>query len=229
MYKNSEITQVLSDWLDNPNKRETITEARYVEASDGIYQDFPQSLNSLLKKALLRKGINQLYSHQSQAIEAACRGDNTMLVTPTASGKSLCFHLPVLNDLMANANGRALYLFPTKALTQDQYSGLHELIEHCEAEIKTFTFDGDTPSDARRAVREMGQIVLTNPDMLHSGVLPHHTRWLKLFRNLRWVIIDEIHSYKGVFGSHLANVIRRLKRICAFHNCQCPGICREIS
>ncbi|HIA01416.1 MAG TPA: DEAD/DEAH box helicase [Myxococcales bacterium] len=217
MSRNGEITQVLGQWLSNPQRKESITEARYVEAVEGRYQDLPKVLNPALKQALQNQGIKQLYSHQSQAIDAACSGQNTMLVTPTASGKSLCFHLPVLNDLMENPNGRALYLFPTKALTQDQYASLHQLIEQCESEIKTFTFDGDTPADARRAVREMGQIVLTNPDMLHSGVLPHHTRWLKLFRNLRWVIIDEIHSYKGVFGSHLANVIRRLKRICAFH------------
>jgi DEAD/DEAH box helicase domain-containing protein len=217
MSRNSEIIQVLSNWLNNPQTKECITEARYIEATAGQYQALPTFLNPLLRAALKRQGIDQLYSHQAQAIEAACRGQNTLLVTPTASGKSLCFHLPVLNDLMANPNGRALYLFPTKALTQDQYAGLHDLIEQCEAAIKTFTFDGDTPADARRAVREMGHVVLTNPDMLHSGVLPHHTRWLKLFRNLRWVIIDEVHSYKGVFGSHLANVIRRLKRICAFH------------
>ena len=145
MSRNGEITQVLGQWLSNPQRKESITEARYVEAVEGRYQDLPKVLNPALKQALQNQGIKQLYSHQSQAIDAACSGQNTMLVTPTASGKSLCFHLPVLNDLMENPNGRALYLFPTKALTQDQYASLHQLIEQCENEIKTFTFDGDTP------------------------------------------------------------------------------------
>ena len=194
-----------------------MTSARQLDAVPPTYAPIPEGLNPGLLQALRTAGIEQLYSHQREAIDTAVRGENTVLVTPTASGKSLCYNVPVLNDLMANPEGRALFLYPTKALTQDQYSSIHALIERAEANIRTFTFDGDTPADARMAVREVGQIVLTNPDMLHAGILPHHTKWLKLLRNLRWVIVDELHAYKGVFGSHLANVIRRLKRVCAFH------------
>ena len=215
--KTPTITQLVGRWLDTPDIAETITAVRRVEPSEGTYAPFPGCLHGTLTAALRASGIEQVYSHQAAAIESACAGQHTVLVTPTASGKSLCFHAPVLSDLLHNPHGRALFLYPTKALTQDQYSGLHETIERTGADIRTFTFDGDTPADARLQVRELGQIVLTNPDMLHAGILPHHTKWLKLFRNLRWVVLDELHAYKGVFGSHLANVIRRLKRIAAFH------------
>ncbi len=214
----SNISRIVQRWLDDPRYNESITAARCMEAEAAQLVDFPQQgLHPTLAAALRRRGISQLYTHQHAAIVATHQRKDTVLVTPTASGKSLCFHLPVLSDLLEEPDGRALFLYPTKALTQDQYTGLYSLIEACEADIKTFTFDGDTPGDARVAVREQGQIVLTNPDMLHAGVLPHHTTWLKLFRNLRWVVLDELHAYKGIFGSHLANVIRRLRRLCAFH------------
>ena len=225
MNQTTRITQLIGHWLDTPAMAETITEARRLEPEEPHFAPFPAGLEPRLTAALKAKGIERLYSHQAEAIDSAIRGDHTVLVTPTASGKSLCFSAPVLSDLMSEPEGRALFLYPTKALTQDQYSGLHALIEECEADIRTFTFDGDTPADARRAVRDMGQIVLTNPDMLHAGILPHHTKWLKLFRNLRWVVLDELHAYKGVFGSHLCNVIRRLKRICAFHGSNPTFIC----
>jgi len=211
------IANILGSWLDDPTMAEIITSARRLDAEAPEHASIPDSLDPRLIRALNNRGIHQLYSHQRAAIDAAAQGENTVLVTPTASGKSLCFNLPVLNDLMAHPDGRALFIYPTKALTQDQYSSIHQLIEEAEAAIRTFTFDGDTPADARQAVREVGQVVLTNPDMLHAGILPHHTKWLKLLRNLRWVIVDELHAYKGVFGSHLGNVIRRLKRLCAFH------------
>jgi len=144
-------------------------------------------------------------------------GRDTVLTTPTASGKSLCFNAPVLHAIMDDPAARALYLFPTKALSADQYAGLHALIEKLDVPIKTFTFDGDTPQDARKAVRDHGQIVITNPDMLHAAVLPQHTKWSKLFENLKYIVVDELHTYRGVFGSHMAHVLRRLLRIAAFH------------
>ncbi len=211
------VTRVVGRWLETPELAEQITQVRRTESQEGEYAPFPESLNKTLVAALRRTGIEQLYSHQAAAIDSALARRHTVLVTPTASGKSLCFHAPVLSDLLDHPNGRALFLYPTKALTQDQYSGLHHTIEKTGADIRTFTFDGDTPADARLQVRELGQIVLTNPDMLHAGVLPHHTKWLKLFKNLRWVVLDELHAYTGVFGSHLGNVLRRLKRIAEFH------------
>ena len=136
-----------------------------------------------------------------------------MVVTPTASGKTLCYNLPALQALLTQPDARVLYLFPTKALAQDQLAELQEIAAPLP-DLRMFTYDGDTPQDARRAVRARANLVLTNPDMLHSGILPHHTKWATLFQNLRYVVIDELHAYRGVFGSHLANVLRRLRRIC---------------
>ena len=140
-----------------------------------------------------------------------------MVVTPTASGKTLCYNLPVVSAILKNNDARALYLFPTKALSADQVSGLYDMIEALGVDIKTYTYDGDTQAAARKAIREAGHIVVTNPDMLHANILPHHTRWVKLFENLEYIVIDELHTYRGVFGSHLANVLRRLMRLCAFY------------
>ncbi len=148
-----------------------------------------------------------------------------MVVTPTASGKTLCYNLPVLNALLENLDTRALYLFPTKALAQDQLAELHDLSQRLDDRFGVFTYDGDTPSDARRAIRERGHIVLTNPDMLHTGILPHHTKWMRAFENLRYIVIDELHTYRGVFGSHLANVLRRLRRIAQFYGSSPQFIC----
>ena len=148
------------------------------------------------------------------------------MVTPTASGKTMCHNLPVLNAILKNSDARALYLFPTKALSADQVSELYELIEAMDVDVKTpLHTTGDTPAAARRQVRQAGHIVVTNPDMLHSGILPHHTKWVKLFENLQYVVIDEIHAYRGVFGSNLANVIRRLTRLCKFYGSNPQFIC----
>ena len=179
--------------------------------------NFPEDLNPELLKALHKRDITTPYTHQAKAIAAIRAGRHVTLTTPTASGKTLCYNIPVLERLLEDRQSRALYLFPTKALAQDQYAGLHRLIESAGVDIGTHVFDGDTPPDARRAVRDHGRVVLTNPDMLHSGILPHHTRWLKLFEHLDYVVIDELHTYRGVFGSHFAHVIRRLRRICNFH------------
>ncbi|MGE5560327.1 MAG: DEAD/DEAH box helicase, partial [Chloroflexota bacterium] len=189
---------------------------RVLPARPAKYAEFPE-LAPGLADALRAKGVRQLYSHQRLAWDAVAAGRNAVIVTPTASGKTLCYNLPVLDAILRDQSARALYLFPTKALAQDQMAEVHELITILGADIKTFTYDGDTPGAARRAIRTAGHIVVTNPDMLHTGILPHHTKWVKLFESLRYVVIDEMHQYRGVFGSHMANLIRRLKRICEFY------------
>ena len=167
---------------------------------------------------LRARGIDQLYVHQAESIAHSLAGRNVVIVTPTASGKTLCYNAPVLHSILENASTRALYLFPTKALAQDQLAELHQMAEIVGEQgggnIGVFTYDGDTPQDARRAIRGRAHVVLSNPDMVHSGILPHHPRWAKLFENLQFVVIDELHSYRGVFGSHLANILRRLRRVC---------------
>ena len=185
----------------------------------------PETLPSKLAEALRRKGIHELYTHQAAALRAAEAGEHLVVVTPTASGKTLCYNLPVLQRILADDSARALYLFPTKALAQDQVAELQELADLMEADIKTHTYDGDTPPNVRQVIRMAGHIVVTNPDMLHTAILPHHTKWVKLFENLRYVVIDELHAYRGVFGSHVANVIRRLKRICRFYGSRPQFLC----
>ncbi len=178
-----------------------------------------------LVRALAQRGIQQLYSHQAQAFQAVQDGKNVVVVTPTASGKTLCYNLPVLHRLLADPSARAMYLFPTKALAEDQLHEFQSLVDAMGSEIRAFTYDGDTPQDARKAIRERANVVLTNPDMLHSGILPHHTKWAKAFENLRYFVIDELHYYRGVYGSHLANLIRRLRRICEFYGSSPQFIC----
>lgn len=186
-------------------------------AKAAAYAPFPDTMDARLKDVLAKRGIHQLYTHQASAIQHVLQGEDVVVVTPTASGKTMCYNIPVLSAILKNPDARALYLFPTKALSADQVSELYELVEAMDVDIKTFTYDGDTPGTARKAVRQAGHIVVTNPDMLHSGILPHHTKWVKLFENLQYIIIDEIHTYRGVFGSNMANVLRRLLRLCAFY------------
>jgi DEAD/DEAH box helicase domain-containing protein len=194
-------------------------------ASPGEFAEIPEAVHPILKEALERQGIARLYSHQAEAFNLVAAGRNVVVVTPTASGKTLCYNLPVLNRLIADPDTRAMYLFPTKALAEDQLHELQEAVDRMGSGIRAFTYDGDTPQDARKAIRERANIVLTNPDMLHAGILPHHTRWAKLFERLRYFVIDELHYCRGVYGSHLANVIRRLKRICAFYGSSPQFIC----
>jgi DEAD/DEAH box helicase domain-containing protein len=182
-------------------------------------------VNPGLWSILAKRGISQLYSHQAHAIDLVRNGRDVVLVTPTASGKTLCYNIPVLQKILEEPETRAVYLFPTKALAQDQMNEVHGLIGELKADIKTFTYDGDTPDDARQAIRKQGHVVVTNPDMLHTGILPHHTKWQKLFANLRYVVVDELHVYRGVFGSHLTNVFRRLKRVCRFYGTDPVFIC----
>ena len=193
-----------------------ITGQRSLPASAGRYAPLPADLPEGLVRALAARGIDRLYSHQAEAWQAARAGENLLIATPTASGKSLCYLLPVLAAAQQQA-AKALFLFPTKALAQDQVAELIALSKAGDLGVRASTFDGDTPGDARQAIRVNGDVVVSNPDMLHQGILPHHTKWAQFFENLRYIVIDEIHSYRGVFGAHLANVIRRLKRICAFY------------
>jgi DEAD/DEAH box helicase domain-containing protein len=193
------------------------------------YAPFPAGLDDRLKGALETRGIRQLYTHQAEAVEHALAGRNVVVITPTASGKTLCYNAPVLHSILQDPSSRALYLFPTKALAQDQLAELQTLCEQIDSatgeQIGVFTYDGDTPQDARRSIRSRAHLVLSNPDMVHSGILPHHPRWAKLFENLRYVVIDELHAYRGVFGSHLCNVLRRLRRICRHYGSNPVFLC----
>jgi DEAD/DEAH box helicase domain-containing protein len=177
----------------------------------------PDALHTEVRRALLERGVEQLWSHQAEAYELASAGQDLVVATPTASGKSLCYNLPVLDRLAREPDARALYLFPTKALSRDQEEALHGLLRAAGLTQGAITYDGDTPGDARRVARERSGVLLTNPDMLHAGILPHHASWARFFSQLRYVVIDELHTYRGVFGSHLANVVRRLDRIARFH------------
>ena len=196
-----------------------ITGSFTIPGREGAFAPIPDDVPAPLRAALQARGIDRLYAHQAQAWTAAQQGEHVVIATPTASGKSLCYTLPVVSAAM-QGHAKALYLFPTKALAQDQVAELLELNKAGDLGVKAFTFDGDTPGDARQAIRLHGDIVVSNPDMLHQGILPHHTKWAQFFENLRYVVIDEIHTYRGVFGSHVANVLRRLKRICAFYGVQ---------
>jgi DEAD/DEAH box helicase domain-containing protein len=203
-----------------------VTAVRRLPALTARYTPIPETLDDRLRQALASRGIDRLYSHQGEAIEHAVAGRHVVVITPTASGKTLCYNAPVLNAILQDASSRALYLFPTKALAQDQLAELHAMCEMLATEqIGVFTYDGDTPQDARRTIRARAHVVLSNPDMVHSGILPHHPRWAKLFENLRYVVIDELHAYRGVFGSHLANVLRRLRRICRHYGSNPVFLC----
>ncbi|MEO8099611.1 MAG: DEAD/DEAH box helicase [Acidobacteriota bacterium] len=211
------------EWMANPDS--PVRAIRKQEARAGDFADFAAALQPALAQALIKRGIGQLYSHQAESFEYAAAGKNVVVVTPTASGKTLCYNLPVMNGLLENPHARALYLFPTKALAEDQLHELQAAVDAAGSDLRVFTYDGDTPQDARRAIRERASVVLTNPDMLHSGVLPHHTKWAKVFENLQYIVIDELHYYRGVYGSHMANVLRRLKRVCEFYGSHPKFIC----
>lgn len=210
---------------DDPRFMENVTEWRVLPAREAKYAPFPQELDARIVQVLKARGIERLYTHQRQALDCALAGRDFVVVTPTASGKTLCYNLPVLNAILKDNAARALYLFPTKALSSDQVAELYSMVDALGADIKAFTYDGDTPASARTAIRQAGHVVVTNPDMLHQGILPHHTKWVRLFENLKYVVIDEIHAYRGVFGSNLANVLRRLERICAFYGAHPTFIC----
>ncbi|HTI42890.1 MAG TPA: DEAD/DEAH box helicase [Vicinamibacterales bacterium] len=221
------LTGGLTERADTPDG--WVTAVRRMAPSAPRYAPFPDNVDARLRQVLGARGIEQLYTHQAAAVEHALAGRNVVVTTPTASGKTLCYNAPVLTSILKDPSARALYLFPTKALAQDQLAELHDLADRLshlsELEIGVFTYDGDTPQDARRAVRGRAHVVLSNPDMVHSGILPHHPRWAKLFENLRYVVIDELHAYRGVFGSHLTNVLRRMRRICQHYGSNPTFIC----
>jgi len=219
------IDEVLQSWRNSPNISPCLTAVRVFEKRDGEYRPFPEFIHPALRGALKQRGIEHLYSHQAEAVIAVKEGKDIVIVTPTASGKTLCYNIPVLNAKLSEPYSKALYLFPTKALSQDQMFELQNLIDRVAKPVATFTYDGDTPADARQAIRVQGDIVITNPDMLHTAILPHHTKWMSFFQNLKFVVIDELHSYRGVFGSHMTNVLRRLYRICHFYGARPQFIC----
>lgn len=211
------LDQLVTNLQGDPSFMENVTNWNTLPATEGVYADLPEEMDERIKTVLRKRGIHRLYVHQAESYQLASEDRDFAVVTPTASGKTLCYNLPVVSAILKNNDARALYLFPTKALSADQVSSLYEMIEAIDVDIKAFTYDGDTQGAARKAIRQAGHIVVTNPDMLHSNILPHHTKWVKLFENLQYIVIDEIHTYRGVFGSHLANVLRRLLRLCDFY------------
>jgi DEAD/DEAH box helicase domain-containing protein len=213
----TEVHEIIRELAPNDQTSDIITAVHRLPAREAQWAPMPDWVRPELAEVYRAKGIGQLYSHQAEAADRVRRGNNVVIVTPTASGKTLCYNLPVLNAVLENPDTRALYIFPTKALAQDQLAELQDLGGRMGDAFGVFTYDGDTPTDARQAIRKQGHIVLTNPDMLHAGILPHHTKWTRLFENLQYVVIDELHTYRGVFGSHLANVLRRLRRIARFY------------
>jgi DEAD/DEAH box helicase domain-containing protein len=219
------LQDILTDLKLNEEFNENIVTWHTIPERKAQTVPLPETLHPKLIEALQQKGINQLYTHQKSAYETIMAGKSIVAVTPTASGKTLCYNLPVLQTILTNQNARALYMFPTKALAQDQKSEINEIIQAAGVEINSYTYDGDTPANIRQRVRKAGHVVITNPDMLHSAILPHHTKWVSLFENLKFVVIDELHTYRGVFGSHVANVIRRLKRICCYYGSNPVFIC----
>ena len=258
------VEEVLRGLAERDANHDVLTAVRRFPARSAAYGEWPGWVSEPLREVYAAKGIARPYSHQAAAAEAVRAGSHVVIVTPTASGKTLCYNLPVLDAILKKEDTRALYLFPTKALAQDQLAELYDLHRRLEKVVEgrkeaardglahgeeagsgtsacktpgsarqktythsfgVFTYDGDTPSDARKAIREKGHIVLTNPDMLHTGILPHHTRWTRLFENLQYIVIDELHSYRGVFGSHLCNVLRRLRRIANFYGSAPRFIC----
>ncbi len=210
----SAIENLVTRWADKYGDRITGYIRRPAQAAR--YAEFPEELSADIREALERRGVERLYSHQREAWDHVQAGHHVVVVTPTASGKTLGYNLPVI-EAVRTARAKALYLFPTKALAQDQVAELLELNRAGDLGLRTYTFDGDTPNDARQVIRIKGDIVVSNPDMLHQAILPHHTKWAQFFESLRFVVIDEVHTYRGVFGSHVANVIRRLRRVCAFY------------
>ena len=204
--------------LKSDDYRKNVTYVKKIKKKQPDYVDFPDDIDAKLKSILNERGIKKLYTHQLECYELVKQDKNVVVVTPTASGKTLCYNLPILDELTKNENLKAMYIFPTKALAQDQTDEMNQLSKHLQKKINIFVYDGDTPASIRQSIRTKGQVIITNPDMLHSGILPNHPKWVKMFENLKYVVIDEIHSYRGVFGSHFSNLILRLKRIAEFYN-----------
>jgi DEAD/DEAH box helicase domain-containing protein len=216
-HKDIKIEQALDDIAKLRGDSASNIQIKRIEKFAGEFQDYPENLSPEVKKVYQDKEIDKLYSHQAHAIQEILEGKNVVISTPTASGKTLIYNIVTLDALTKNSSSRSLYLFPTKALSQDQLAELFDLNKLMGDKLGLFTYDGDTPQSTRKTIRKKAQIVLTNPYMLHSGILPHHTKWVNIFEHLKYIIIDELHYYTGVFGSHMANIMRRLKRICNFY------------
>jgi len=210
------VEEVLERWRSDGTWR-NVTWSHGIERHPARLEPMPADLAPSVERALRGRGIRELYGHQARAFDLALQGKHLVVATPTASGKSLCYNLPILQALASDPTATALYLFPTKALSRDQEEALRAVMREADLNVGAITYDGDTPNDARRAARQRAGVLLTNPDMLHAGIMPHHTGWARLFSNLKYVVVDELHTYRGVFGSHLANVMRRLVRIARFH------------
>jgi DEAD/DEAH box helicase domain-containing protein len=226
------VSDVLRELREDTSLAECITSWRHFPARGGRTSPWPPGLDPRLVAAAAQSGIERPYTHQAQATEAALGGEHVVLSTSTASGKTLAYNLPVLNTLLSDADACALYLYPTKALAYDQVEHLGRLIGALGAEpcpggrgIPVRPYDGDTPAAHRSAFRREARVLVTNPDMLHTGILPHHTRWIRFLSNLRYVVLDELHTYRGVFGGHVSNVLRRLKRVCSFYGASPLFLC----
>lgn len=224
-YAPADAPTVLNRLLEEPSLARGVVHHAVLPASEASFAPMPAWLDRRIVDGLRGRGIERLYTHQAEAIEAVHAGEDVVVVTPTASGKSLCYAIPTLQAIAEDPSARALFLFPTKALGQDQVSEFGALAAASGLEIITSTYDGDTPAPIRSAVRAAGQVVVSNPDMLHSAILPHHTKWFQLFEQLKVIVIDELHTYRGVFGSHVANVLRRLLRICAHYGSHPVIVC----
>jgi DEAD/DEAH box helicase domain-containing protein len=224
-YQPAPVDEVLARLLEEPSLAGSVSHRARIPARAADSVPIPEWLDPRLAAGLASHGITALYSHQAEAIETIRAGEDVVVVTPTASGKTLCYLLPTLQALASDPTARALYLFPTKALGQDQVAELGELSRASGLPINASTYDGDTPTPIRSAIRSAGQVVVTNPDMLHAAILPHHTKWFQLFEQLRIIVIDELHTYRGLFGSHVANVLRRLLRICAHYGSHPVIVC----
>ncbi len=212
--------------IGQPGYRGQIAHIEHIPRREASYGELDRPVVADLQRRLDQHGLSPLYSHQAEAVNCALRGKNVMVATSSASGKTLCYNIAVVEALLTEKGARALYLFPTKALAQDQLRGLQELFGSELFRAEQFaTFDGDTPYDERAEIRRRARIVLTNPDMLHIGILPNHQSWSRLLRNLRYVVVDEAHIYRGVFGSHVAGVLRRLRRLCEYHGSSPQFIC----
>jgi DEAD/DEAH box helicase domain-containing protein len=225
LYAPATTEAVLESILAEPSLARGVVHHETIEARPPAFAPFPDWLAPAIRGGLASRGIEELYAHQAEAIEAVHAGEDVVVVTPTASGKSLCYTLPILQSLAEDPAARSLLLFPTKALGQDQVAEITELARASSLDVRAATYDGDTPAPIRQAIRTAGQVVVSNPDMLHSAILPHHTKWYELFEQLRFVVVDELHTYRGVFGSHVANVLRRLLRICAHYGSHPVVVC----
>src|SRR5450759_5361255 len=224
-YAPATVDAVLDGLLAEPSIARGVVHHQLIPARTARTAPLPTWLDARIRTGLERRGISQLYIHQAEAVEAVHAGRDVVVVTPTASGKSLCYTLPVLQALAADRSARALFLFPTKALGQDQVAEFGTLAQLSGLDVAAATYDGDTPAPIRSAIRTAGQVVVTNPDLLHAAILPHHTKWFQLFEQVQVIVIDELHTYRGVFGSHVANVLRRLLRLCAHYGSNPVIVC----